>query len=94
MSADEFVKKNIFNYLVNDGCDELAAKKAADEGVKFFNRGNHKDPYFESLCFAATAFAETLDKKYKFKKPKPSTGKPFINQKPRTRKHKTQQSLI
>ncbi|WP_099607284.1 hypothetical protein [Vibrio coralliilyticus] len=76
------------------GCDESAAKQAAAEGVAFFKQGNHKDPYFDSLCHAGIRFAQVLDPTYKFKKPKTVAAKPFVNSKPKSRKHSSQQSLI
>ncbi|MGY2573724.1 hypothetical protein [Vibrio sp. C8] len=94
MNAETFIERNIYNYLVEGGCNEHVAKRATAEGVKFFNQGNHKDPFFDSLCHAGMRFAEVLDPNYKFKKPKAVTSKPFVNSKPKSRRHKSQQSLI
>lgn len=94
MNAESFIRKNIFDYLIGGGCSESAANKAADKGVEFFNRGNHKDPYFDSLCHAGICVAEALDPKYKFKKPQAATSKSFRNTKPKSRKHKQQSNLL
>ncbi|ELV8678858.1 hypothetical protein QNE86_003367 [Vibrio vulnificus] len=94
MSAETFIEQHIINYLIKDGCCEHVARKAAAEGLKFFNQGNHKDPFYDSLCHAGIRIAEALDPKYKFKKPKASVPKPFVNSKPKSRKHNKQQSLI
>ncbi|MEH0741179.1 hypothetical protein H4F05_06590 [Vibrio cholerae] len=94
MNAETFIGNNIYNYLVESGCDERAAKQATAEGVAFFKQGNHKDPYFDSLCHAGIRFAQVLDPTYKFKKPKTVAAKPFVNSKPKSRKHNSQQSLI
>ncbi|HCE2195154.1 TPA: hypothetical protein NGT26_003174 [Vibrio parahaemolyticus] len=94
MNAETFIENNIYNYLIDGGCKEHVAQRATAEGVKFFKQGNHKDPYFDSLCHAGILFAEALDPTYKFKKPKAVTAKPFVNSKPKPRKHNSQQSLI
>lgn len=93
------IEQTVFNqikdYLISDGCDEYAAHNAAEKGLEFFNRGNHKDPFFDSLCYAGTIHAQTSDTKYKFKKPKKVGGKPFTYTKPKSRKHnKTQQAMF
>ncbi len=82
------IRDNNYNYLVDDGCDTSAARRAAYEGVKFFNQGNHKDPYFDSLCHAGIRFASAYDKNYKFKKPRKVGGKPFTYTKPQSRRVK------
>ncbi len=95
MDITEMVRKNIYDYLVSDGCKKSVAANAADEGVKFFNQCNHKDPYFDSLCHAALVYAENYDSEYKFKKPSKSTGKPFVYGKPKSRKQsKTQHTFF
>lgn len=94
MSAENFIEQNIINYLTKDGCCEHVARKAAAQGLKFFNQGNHKDPFYDCLCYSATRIAEALDPNYKFKKPKNVVPKPFVNSKPKSRKHNKQQSFI
>ncbi|MDW3058695.1 hypothetical protein [Vibrio sp. 1978] len=94
MSIERYVENKIHEYLVEDGCSERIARQAAQEGRAFFNQCNHKDPFYESLCHAGIRFAQALEPKYKFKKLKPANAKPFVNQKPRSRKHKSQQALI
>ncbi|HHX8652172.1 TPA: hypothetical protein ACVO4R_001300 [Vibrio diabolicus] len=94
MSIERYVEIKIYEYLIADGCSKRAARKAAQEGRVFFNQCNHKDPFYESLCHAGIRFAQIIEPKYKFKKPKAVCAKPFVNQKPRSRKHKSQQTLI
>lgn len=92
--SSEFIRKQIYDYLVSDGCNQSVARSAADKGVEFFNQGNHKDPYFDSLCYAGKIYAETADPKYKFKPPKKVTGKTFSYSKPKTRKHQKNQNAM
>ncbi|AUR84262.1 hypothetical protein NVP1052A_33 [Vibrio phage 1.052.A._10N.286.46.C3] len=88
MNIEQMIRKNIKQYLIDDGCDPSVAAGAADKGVDFFNQGNHKDPFFDSLCHAGVCHAQVFDKKYKFKKPKKVGGKPFTYSKPQSRKIK------
>lgn len=95
MDSNKIMKDNIYQYLVNDGCSESAARQASDQGVEFFKQCNHKDPYFDCLCHAGLIWAQNFDKEYKFKRPKKSVGRPFVMGKPKSRKHpKNQQSIL
>ena len=68
---------------------------AEKKGVEFFNKCNHKDPYFDSLCHAGLIWAQHYDKEYKFKKPSKAVAKSFSQGKPRPRKHpKNQQCMF
>lgn len=87
MSIEAMIKQQIKDYLIADGCSQSVAEKASRKGLEFFNRGNHKDPYFDSLCHAGLIWAQAEQTGYKFKKPKKVGGKPFVYGKPNTRKH-------
>lgn len=91
MNIEDLVRKQILDYLIDDGCSKSAVHQAADKGVELFNQCNHKDPFFDSLCHAGLIFAQHYDKDYKLKKPKKATGKPFVYGKPKSRKHPKKQ---
>lgn len=94
MNINEMVRKEIEKYLISDGCNKVAAAQAADQGVKFFNQCNHKDPMFDSICHAGLIWAQHYDAKYKFKKPPKAVGKPFVYGKPKSRKHDESQNQM
>lgn len=92
MSSD-FIRKKIHDYLISLGLDELSSLEAADKGIEFFNRGNLKDPYSESLRHAGV-YAESRKEGFKFKMPGKVTGKPFSYSKPKSRKHNKQNNSL
>lgn len=95
MNIREMIKQKICEYLVNDGCAKSVALSASEKGAQHFDKGNLKDPYFDSLCHAGLVWAQNEDEKYKFKKPIKVGGKPFTYTKPKTRKHiKDQQAMF
>lgn len=94
MNANDLIREKIYNHLIETGCNQSVANQAADKGVEFFNQGNHKDPYFDSLCHAGVIWAENLDKNYKFKKPKKVGGRAFSYGKPKSRKHNKQNDAL
>lgn len=91
---EQMIFDQIQEYLKSDGCNASAATRAAGKGVEFFNKGNLKDPFFDSLCHAGLVWAQNDDLKYKFKKPKKVGGKPFVYGKPKTRKHQKDQQAM
>ena len=88
-----FIKQNIKETLKSQGCPDSVAAKAADIGLSAFDKGNQKDPFFDSLCVAGQ-YAEKNSTGFKFKKPKNVNGKPFVYGKPKSRKHKQQQTMF
>lgn len=91
---EQVMHDQIRSYLVDDGCNPAAALAAANKGLEFFRKGNHKDPFFDSLCHAGIIWAPQYDNKYKFKKPRKVGGKPFVYGKPKTRKHHKDQEAL
>lgn len=94
MNINEMVRSEIEKYLIADGCNKIAAAQSSDKGLEFFNKCNHKDPMFDSLCHAGIVWAQHLDKNYKFKKPPKVIGKPFVYGNPKSRKHDKSQNQM
>ena len=90
---EEMVHSKIVQELNSQGLNYLQANQAADHGLKYFRKGNHKDPYFDSLCQAGS-YATASFHKFKFVKPRNVGGKAFTYTKPKIRKHSKQDEAL